>query len=317
MENNNPILVSIHCLVYNHEPYIRQCLEGFIMQKTNFCFEAIVHDDASTDSSAAIIREYAEKYPHIIKPIYETENQYSKKDGSLSRIMNAACKGKYIAICEGDDYWTDPFKLQKQVDVLENNPEISFVYTAFNTVDDKGKIIKFKRSEDLISRSHSGLIFFDLLVSCNFIMTLTTVFRKDVFINVTGHKYDWDYFLNASRIGRAHFINERTCCYRINPTSITNTCPQIVILPFYLTVLREIDLVLSNKDGKTSEEIISHPYKNTVIGYIIARYIKKSVCWRLFIKLLFKYPQMFYYTLKGFFIRLTCDKKFRNKVSNF
>lgn len=79
MENNNPILVSIHCLVYNHEPYIRQCLEGFIIQKTDFRFEAIVHDDASTDDSVAIIHEYAEKYPDIIKPIYEIENQYSKK----------------------------------------------------------------------------------------------------------------------------------------------------------------------------------------------------------------------------------------------
>lgn len=73
------LMVSIHCLVYNHEPYIRQCLEGFVMQKTNFRFEAIIHDDASTDGTVAIIREYAEKYPDIIKPIYETENQWSKK----------------------------------------------------------------------------------------------------------------------------------------------------------------------------------------------------------------------------------------------
>ena len=88
--HNNKILLSIRCFVYNHEPYLRQCLEGFVMQKTSFAFEAIVHDDASTDNSAAIIREYAEKYPDIIKPIYETENQYSKHDGSLRRIMDSA-----------------------------------------------------------------------------------------------------------------------------------------------------------------------------------------------------------------------------------
>ena len=121
--DDDKILVSIRCLVYNHEPYLRQCLEGFVMQKTNFRFEAIVHDDASTDGSATIIREYAEKYPDIIKPIYETENQYSKRDGSLTRITNAACRGKYIAICEGDDYWIDPQKLQKQVDFLEAHPD--------------------------------------------------------------------------------------------------------------------------------------------------------------------------------------------------
>ena len=92
--SNVPIMVTIRCLVYNHEPYLRQCLDGFVMQKTNFPFEAVVHDDASTDRSSAIIREYADKYPDIIKPILETENQYSKHDGSLTRIMNAHMHGK-------------------------------------------------------------------------------------------------------------------------------------------------------------------------------------------------------------------------------
>ena len=110
-ENTSPLMVTIRCCTYNHEPYIRQCLEGFVMQKTNFRFEAIVHDDASTDGTAAIIREYAKKYPDIIKPIFETENQYSKKDGSLRRIMDAHTHGKYVAICEGDDYWIYTLKL--------------------------------------------------------------------------------------------------------------------------------------------------------------------------------------------------------------
>ncbi|MEI3125979.1 MAG: glycosyltransferase family A protein [Odoribacter splanchnicus] len=90
MRENEPLMVTILCLVYNHESYIRQCLEGFVMQKTNFRFEAIVHDDASTDGTAAIIREYAEKYPNMIKPIFETENQYSKGDGSLVRYYYCA-----------------------------------------------------------------------------------------------------------------------------------------------------------------------------------------------------------------------------------
>lgn len=122
----NDIKVAIKCLVYNHEPYLRECLEGFVMQQTNFPFVAIVHDDASTDGSAAIIREYEEKYPNIIKPIYEIENQYSKRDGSVGRIMDEAIEATgapYIAMCEGDDYWTDPHKLQKQVDFLDTHPE--------------------------------------------------------------------------------------------------------------------------------------------------------------------------------------------------
>lgn len=131
-ENNDlePLMVSIRCLVYNHEPYLRQCLDGFVMQKTTFRFEAIVHDDVSTDGSAAIIREYAEKYPDIIKPIFETENQYSKRDGSLRRVMDAHTRGKYTAFCEGDDYWTDPLKLQKQVDYMEKHPDCSLCFHA-------------------------------------------------------------------------------------------------------------------------------------------------------------------------------------------
>lgn len=117
------IMVSIRCTVYNHERFLRQCLDGFVMQKTNFAFEAIVHDDASTDGSAQIILEYAEKYPNIIKPIIETENLYSRADGSLTRVMREASRGKYIAFCEGDDCWIDPLKLQKQVDALESHPE--------------------------------------------------------------------------------------------------------------------------------------------------------------------------------------------------
>ena len=126
--SNENVVVTIRCMAYNHEPYIRQCLEGFVMQKTNFRFEAIVHDDASTDGTATIIREYAEKYPDIIKPIFETENQYSKHDGALKRIMDEHTHGKYVAYCEGDDYWIDPFKLQKQVDFLERNPEYSMCF---------------------------------------------------------------------------------------------------------------------------------------------------------------------------------------------
>lgn len=119
-------LVAIHCLVYNHEPYLRDCLEGFVMQKTNFPFVAVIHDDASTDASAAIIREYEEKFPNIIKPIYENENLYKKNKHLLRQIMNAAIDAtgaKYVAMCEGDDYWTDPLKLQKQVDFMEANPD--------------------------------------------------------------------------------------------------------------------------------------------------------------------------------------------------
>lgn len=155
--DNRPLMVSIRCLVYNHEPYLRQCLEGFVMQKTNFRFEAIVHDDASTDKSADIIREYAEKYPDIIKPVYEKENVYSKSQIQLRQLMNSLCKGKYVATCEGDDFWTDPYKLQKQVDYMESHPDCSMCFTDANVIFEDG-VPTYKNSfyPEIVTRDWYG-----------------------------------------------------------------------------------------------------------------------------------------------------------------
>ena len=131
MEKEKPILVAIYCMVYNHAPYLRKCFEGFMMQKTDFRFVAVIHDDCSTDDSANIIREYAAKYPDVFIPIYESENQYSKHNGAIERMMSDAINAtgcKYVAFCEGDDYWTDPYKLQKQVYFMESHPEYSVTF---------------------------------------------------------------------------------------------------------------------------------------------------------------------------------------------
>lgn len=119
------IVVSIICNVYNHGKYIRDALEGFVSQKTNFSFEVLVHDDASTDNSAEIIREYAARYPDVIKPICQVENQHSRRVPITKTFQLPRAQGKYLAVCEGDDYWTDPMKLQKQFDFMEANPEYS------------------------------------------------------------------------------------------------------------------------------------------------------------------------------------------------
>lgn len=124
------IMVSVCCLVYNHEPFLRDCFESFVMQQTTFPIEILVHDDASTDHSADIIREYTAKYPDLFKPIYQTENQYSQGKGFVGMTLNfERAKGKYIAMCEGDDYWIDPLKLQKQVDFMEKHSDVSYMFT--------------------------------------------------------------------------------------------------------------------------------------------------------------------------------------------
>ena len=122
---NNDIMVSVYCLAYNHEKYIRSALEGFVSQKTDYKYEVFVHDDASTDNTALIIKEFADKYPDIIKPIFQNENQYSKGVLISREIIYPLMSGKYIAICEGDDYWCDENKLEKQVNFLENNLDYS------------------------------------------------------------------------------------------------------------------------------------------------------------------------------------------------
>lgn len=217
-EKKIPILVSIQCFVYNHEPYLRQCLDGFVMQKTDFPFEAIVHDDCSTDGSAAIIKEYAEKYPDIIKPIYETENQYSKGDGSLRRIMNEACRGNYIAICEGDDYWTDPNKLQMQVDFLETHPEYSMCFHDVNIRAEKGREW-YDVFGKLVDRDYTGL---ENMLKWS-VPTCSIVYRLGLWDKYPQNpKFtmgDNVLILQCSRYGKIRCIPQKMGVYRLNPTS--------------------------------------------------------------------------------------------------
>lgn len=132
MSTHSP-LVSICCLTYNHAPFIHQTIEGFLMQKTNFPIEILIHDDCSTDGTKEIVREYETRYPDVLFPIYEEVNQYSnghQHDMDFFNYLRA--RGKYIAYCEGDDYWTDPLKLQKQVDFLEDHPEYCVCFHNFS-----------------------------------------------------------------------------------------------------------------------------------------------------------------------------------------
>lgn len=120
--------VSILCITYNHKNYIKEAVDSFLMQKTDFEFEILIHDDASTDNTQNIIKKYERKYPNIIKVIYQKENQYSKGIKPLWEFLYPKALGKYIAFCEGDDCWIDTLKLQKQVDLLETNTDFKFVF---------------------------------------------------------------------------------------------------------------------------------------------------------------------------------------------
>ncbi len=117
--------VTVVCTAYNHEAYLRDALEGFVSQETDFPFEVLVNDDASTDGTAAILREYAARYPDIIRPFYQEKNLYSQGINIYDAVFYPVARGEYIAACEGDDRWTDPHKLQLQVDFLDAHPDYS------------------------------------------------------------------------------------------------------------------------------------------------------------------------------------------------
>lgn len=220
------IIVSIRCLAYNQEKYIEQCLDGFIMQKTNFRFQAIVHDDASTDNTATIINKYAKLYPKIIVPIFESSNLYSKKDGSLGNVMAKYMKGKYIAICEGDDYWIDPNKLQKQVDFLENNPDYSMcfhqAYRHKEGADDPDELYS-----DIEDKDYTGE---ELYMSKHRPPTASILMRKSV-IESNIYKEckqkissfgDLCFFLSSAHCGKVHGMNEVMSVYRMNNKGVSN-----------------------------------------------------------------------------------------------
>lgn len=210
-------LVSIICLTYNHEKYIRETLEGFVNQKTNFKFEILIHDDASTDRTAQIIHEYEVKYPDLIKPIYQTENQYSKGGAIICKFLLPISSGKYLAFCEGDDYWSDERKLQKQVDILERESNCALVYTNCKVYNQKShKFRKRTFTREIVS-------FEDLLINGNFIGTLTTCLRRDIYDQfyreICPRKRGWragDYplWLYIFYNYRATFIPDYTSVYR-------------------------------------------------------------------------------------------------------
>ena len=224
MQDRKKPLVSICCITYNHEPYIRDCLEGFVMQKTNFPFEVLIHDDASTDHTAEIIREYEAKYPDIVKPIYQTENQYSQGINVLAFIINCA-QGKYIALCEGDDFWSAPDKLQRQVDFMERNPDFAVCFHDVNIVDDHGRILDGynKAWGNLTKRSIFTMT--DLLRCGNLMNTPSVFYRKPAQMYACkGFTIDFFTHLQISYLGKIKRIDGIMASYRIHSGGIFQTC---------------------------------------------------------------------------------------------
>lgn len=226
MNDSSDIMVSVKCMTYNHGKFIRQALEGIVTQKTNFKFEVIVHDDASTDGTAEIVKEYAEKYPDLIKATLQKENQYSKRINISMTYMYPAMKGKYVAVCEGDDYWTDTNKLQKQVDYMEAHPKCTLCIHNADIVDVNGK-----KTGEIKACQNSGIVSCDnvILGGGGFCATNSIMFPRyliadppdyivnfgidlvwQMFLAGKGETYCFSDFMSAYRSGVPGSWTERT-----------------------------------------------------------------------------------------------------------
>ena len=210
-QDRNP-KVSILSLVYNQEAYLAQMLDSLLMQDTNFSFEILIHDDASTDGSSKIIEKYSNKYPGIIKPIYQKENQYTKGVRITPEYQLPRVRGEYIAICEGDDYWTDPLKLQKQVDFLEANKDYALCFHKVlikyedGTVDDQ--IYPDVANKNWYTRAQ--------LLKINYIQTNSVMYRRQSYAEVSKHVTPGDWYLHLyhAQFGKIKLIDEVMSVYR-------------------------------------------------------------------------------------------------------
>lgn len=282
-KETNP-LVSICCITFNHDLYIRQCIDGFLIQKTTFPIEILIHDDASTDKTADIIREYEEKYPNIIKPIYQIENQYSK-NVSINRVYQySRAKGKYIALCEGDDYWIDPLKLQKQVDFLEENQEYGMCHTNFSLVEGKrfSKVIK-KDDDNYLT---------DILEGNYQIGTLTVLFRKSIYNSIPKYYSNKDFlmgdlplWIEIASVSKIKYLDDITAKYRVLANSASHSLNIEKELQFYKssfdcrTFYKEafnVDIKLSYKDVYIVGMKSAFKKKDKIIGKKIYNEAKEN-----------------------------------------
>lgn len=221
-------LVSICCTTYNHARYIRQALDGFLSQKCDFPIEILVHDDASTDGTADILAGYAERYPGVVLPMFETENQYSKGVPINETFNFPRARGKYIALCEGDDYWREETKLARQIAHMEGDPGCTFCFTNGLIHDESGKapdrpFLPYYPEDRALYTGKSRAYTLSEMAAFNFIPTASFVFRVDALRSLppefTGRRCehgDLRMKLYLTACGHAWYEHVLGCVYRQN-----------------------------------------------------------------------------------------------------
>jgi glycosyltransferase involved in cell wall biosynthesis len=215
-EGTDPV-VSICCITYNQAPFIRECLDGFLMQETTFPVEIVIHDDASTDGTADIIREYEARHPGIIRALYQTENQF-RKVRHLDVIFNfPRSRGRYIALCEGDDYWTAPDKLQMQVDFMESHQQYSGCFHNVTVVYEDGST----RAHSQYARPLKDTFTLKDFAAHNYIATPSALFRARLFPRFPDWYAqvpigDWPLHMLNAEHGAVGYVDRVCAVYRVH-----------------------------------------------------------------------------------------------------
>ena len=215
-ESSLPV-VCISCLTYNHEDFIGKAIEGFLMQKTTFPVKINIFEDCSTDKTASIIKKYQKKHPNLFNVLFQPENTWRKsiRRQAMKPFFEAHVKSKYLAICEGDDYWIDPLKLQKQVDFLDQNEDYGIVYTEIDRVNEKGDIIDqsfFKNDPASFCKTFDDyLIYAPFRAPCTW-MYRTRLYRDREKTYIVG---DLPRLLDLLASSKIHFIEDTTAHYRV------------------------------------------------------------------------------------------------------
>lgn len=262
--------VLIHCTTYNHGKYIKDALEGFVMQKCSYSFCAIIIDDCSTDNNAEIIREYAEKYPDIIKPLLLGENHMQRgilRDPYFEKWHQSA---KYIAQCEGDDFWTDPLKLQKECDYLDSHPEKSLVYTDCNVYfHDQGRLIKDAFKSGYFKKTTNYKDFFlegKYLTPCSWVYKLKdyNAIKTPDFTTDGSLCKAFGLLLN-DKVG---YIDDTTCTYRVVHSGASHNSDLKVRYKYLRGVFETERYFLKEYSDYFTEEEVHYLYNKRYRGYI-------------------------------------------------
>ena len=267
-------IVTVCIVSFNHEKWLRKCLGSICTQKTDFEYKVLVHDDCSTDGSIAIIEEFAQKYPDKIQTIIQEENRYSKGINIVQKYVIPAIQTKYFAICEGDDYWCDENKLQKQVNYLENHPECNMTFHNANVVDTDDNYLKTfyprkmwndKKLYKALEKPEGTDISVGELIMLDFTPTASIVGRTENLRPILNFSTSLDLVVRlvTTYDGCAHYFNEIMSAYRTNnPNSASGsikTDPEKLKKNFFdrhCGLLKEFDEFTEGKYHSEIEHII-------------------------------------------------------------